>query len=460
MTYTEKELEFVNKLKSIGLFLVDEYQTLSYKDIVKVKCIHNHMDEGVLNVISRRSGCTRCKILKNYHLITDKLKDYGYTINQDESEWIASDSRVEYICNMNHHGSMNIRELRKGRRCGRYYTLKTFYKVKDKLERKGFKYISNESDYINDNSIIKYICPKGHLNETLLEHLSRGKGCRKCGHKSSAEKLKIPIKEILKNFIDEDYVVVDGLNEYQGVHSYLQIKCPSGHIYSTSVANFNQGSRCFKCNVSIKRRAPIEEVLKMFDDNGYRLVDRNFNYENSYSYADVICPNGHVYSTTISNFKTGYRCNTCANESLSGENNSQWKGGITPLQNHIRTYILPWKIDSFNSANHTCFITGSTKKKKLVVHHHKNFSDILSETLSDLNYTIKSIVNEYSKEEMSNIEKLCLQKHYDYGLGIAMNEDVHILFHKVYGKRNNTMEQVLEFKEDYLNGNYPEVNNI
>ena len=38
-----------------------------------------------------------------------------------------------------------------------------------------------------------------------------------------------------------------------------------------------------------------------------------------------------------------------------------------------------------------------------------------------------------------------------------MNEHIHKLFHSIYGRVNNTMEQVLEFKQDYLNGKFDDV---
>lgn len=60
-------------------------------------------------------------------------------------------------------------------------------------------------------------------------------------------------------------------------------------------------------------------------------------------------------------------------------------------------------------------------------------------------------------EILEMIENICLKKHYEYGLGIVMTEDIHILFHKVYGTRNNNYEQVLEFKKDYLLGKYDDV---
>lgn len=96
----------------------------------------------------------------------------------------------------------------------------------------------------------------------------------------------------------------------------------------------------------------------------------------------------------------------------------------------------------------------SESKDNLIVHHVKNYSDILDETLYDLGLTIKSSISDYSKEELLSIENLLIEKHYEYGLGIVMTKEIHSLFHKTYGFKNNNLNQILEFKENYKNGFY------
>lgn len=105
---------------------------------------------------------------------------------------------------------------------------------------------------------------------------------------------------------------------------------------------------------------------------------------------------------------------------------------------------MPWKNDSFNLYNNKCDITNSSNKN--IIHHHKNFSDIVKEVLNTLNLEIKYNLSEYSELDLKLIEKLSLELHYKYGLGICISQDEHKLFHKIYGKKNNTKEQYDEFK--------------
>lgn len=98
-----------------------------------------------------------------------------------------------------------------------------------------------------------------------------------------------------------------------------------------------------------------------------------------------------------------------------GENAYTWKGGITPENVKIRNSIeYKLFIDSvFARDGYTCQKYG-IKGVKLNVHHILNFSEH-----SELRFAIDN--------------------------GITLSEKAHKEFHKIYGKKNNTREQIEEF---------------
>ena len=101
----------------------------------------------------------------------------------------------------------------------------------------------------------------------------------------------------------------------------------------------------------------------------------------------------------------------------AGKNNTNWKGGITTENDKIRhslEYKL-WRKACFERDNFTCQVSGKSGGE-LVVHHINNFAEF-----PELRTTISN--------------------------GITMSKELHKLFHNIYGRKNNTKEQLIEFNK-------------
>lgn len=104
--------------------------------------------------------------------------------------------------------------------------------------------------------------------------------------------------------------------------------------------------------------------------------------------------------------------------------NTEFKKGSTPpnkgkglgneneLQRHREEYKL-WRKSCFERDNFTCQKYG-TRGGRIIVHHINNFADF-----PELRLAIDN--------------------------GITLSEKAHKEFHKIYGRKNNTREQLLEF---------------
>ena len=100
---------------------------------------------------------------------------------------------------------------------------------------------------------------------------------------------------------------------------------------------------------------------------------------------------------------------------LSGEKSYLWKGGITPENKKIRNSIgiRFWRELVFARDNWTCQKTG-VKGGVLCSHHILNFAQY-----PELRFAIDN--------------------------GITFSKQAHKEFHKIYGRKNNTKEQLIKF---------------
>lgn len=273
--------------------------------------------------------------------------------------------------------------------------------IKDQFASKGYTLISET--YINGKEPLMYICNK-HKNEGIqmikydyFNRTNRSQGCKYCSKESRKEKLKLSFSEV------ED----------------------------------------------------------LFKEKNYKLISNECDYisarDNNLLYICPIHPN-NINKTSYSNLKQGCGCKLCKNDTSSkirkGSGNSNWQGGISQLNHHLRKIISPWVSDSMKQCNFSCIITG--EKTKWHVHHITSFNTIVAETLEYLNLPIKPIVGDYTEQEITLINNKCLQLHYHYGLGVCVREDLHTLFHCHYGYGNNTPEQWHSFVVRWEAGEFNE----
>jgi hypothetical protein len=167
-----------------------------------------------------------------------------------------------------------------------------------------------------------------------------------------------------------------------------------------------------------------------------------------------MCKFKHEFETTFNNFHRGTRCLKCHLIHNTRENHPNWKGGITPLHNYLRRKLTQWKNDSLLNSDYKCVITGGNFDD---IHHLYGFDLILQSVIIETSLDIRSEISNYSENELILLENKCLEIHYRYPLGVCLREDVHKLFHDLYGYGNNTPEQFEEFKQRYWNGEFKEV---
>ena len=213
------------------------------------------------------------------------------------------------------------------------------------------------------------------------------------------------------------------------------------------------GNRCKQCE-NLKRR---KTLLKPKAKDGFKFCTRcnkelpldNFNVRkgkpfswckecereynnNRYNHICIDC--GKEFRSGRKNSKICIECKNKIfaqrgkeilnnlNSNQYGSNNPNWNPNLTEEERKNKrdnkTY-REWRTKVFERDCWTCQITG-IKGKKIVAHHLQSYAN--------------------NKE-----------LRYDINNGVTITEDIHRLFHKIYGYLNNTKEQFEEFKERYKN---------
>jgi len=197
------------------------------------------------------------------------------------------------------------------------------------------------------------------------------------------------------------------------------------------------------------KRLSFEEVQNNFEERGYELQSKTF--ENKGALLKYVCkkhPEKGIQTISYFNFEKGNDCFQCGVEKISGENHYNWKGGTKNLVKFLRSSINSWKLESMKNSDFKCVLTGT--KDNLIVHHLYPFKKIMEITLKELNLPIHESELDYSKEELSSIIKKLNEVHYRYPLGVALTEEVHKEFHKMYGDDEGILETFFQYATDYF----------
>lgn len=204
-----------------------------------------------------------------------------------------------------------------------------------------------------------------------------------------------------------------------------------------------------KNKVSNSLKIDFEYIKSEFSKNGYIVIDNE--YIDAHTPINFICErHNHKDKITWNHFQRGEcGCYYCHKENISGQNSHLWKGGISGIHNYLRKKIEPWKLDSMRECGFKCEIT---KGNFDVIHHLYSFTDIMNESLKEVNVPLYQDISKYTENELKQIEDKCLELHYKYGLGVCLTEELHKEFHSIYGQKNFTKENFEEFKNNKLKG--------
>jgi hypothetical protein len=304
-----------------------------------------------------------------------------------------------------------------------------------------------EDKYIKAKTKMRYRCPI-HPDKELYatyDKMRQGTGCPYC-----AGNVRFTIEEVRDKFDSHGFILLE--DNYKNSKQKLKCECKKhrGIIQYKKAIDFTEkrNTGCALCWEERKGQAlrkDVDELRSLVEERGYKFI--GMDYDDYRTHIIFHCEK-HNKTTrmVLSNF-TSYqqKCSSCADELMRGEGHPNWNGGKSQLRDYLRKLLAKWKADVLEQSNYTCFVSG-VRGGSLEVHHVRNFSSICEDVLDELGLEWHESIGEYSTQELSDISNLLLSKH-TVDIGIPMTKEHHFMFHNTYGKTNNNMDQVLEFKK-------------
>lgn len=300
---------------------------------------------------------------------------------------------------------------------------KTLEEVKKEFEK--YNYTLLENEYVNQSTKMKCICSNGHHIEITYKSVKKYKGgCKKCAYQKLSNLHSHNYEHVRKMFENAGYELLE--TDYINEQTKMKYRCPkhSSKELFISVNCLKRGQGCPYCS---KKKVDYDLIKNILNKKGYLFLGT----ERSRGQVVILysCPKHpeEILKISPSDLRKGYGCKYCAVEGRTGENNINWKGGVSTVSSYLRQSAYKWGKRYKNSK---CIVTG--EKTDIEIHHMKPFHKIRDEVLEKYNLNILSTVSENDKNLLEKIKLEIEEKHKDVK-GIPLKKSIHREFHSRYG---------------------------
>lgn len=202
-----------------------------------------------------------------YSTVVSDIKKMHYRLLTTEEEYIDASSPITLICNNNHIEKTTYRAILKGRTCTSCSGLAkhTIDTARAIFEKAGCELL--ETEYVNNNTKMKYKCSCGNASSIKLQNFIMGKRCYECRN-SKISKAKAHDYEYIKSFFEENGCTLLS-TEYENITVPLVYTCRCNREGRSSFATFKTNKRCRECFWDTMRN----HDLTLEDREGRRLID-------------------------------------------------------------------------------------------------------------------------------------------------------------------------------------------
>ena len=214
---------------------------------------------------------------------------------------------------------------------------KLYNDVKNACDKLGYKIVSDKCDFINNQSVIKYLCPVHGIQEKSATGLKQGKHCALCANQTkwiNAVNLRSNNNVVRKKYYEraiqvcqeKGYELISAETEFNGYKSYIKYKCPKHGEKIMRYGNLNSGRGCPDCQKENTRKRfafSQDDVIMQVEGCGGKIFNPDDYINNSTRNLLIECPRCHKnkFYTSLRLFTQhgGQVCRECFKKESNGE---------------------------------------------------------------------------------------------------------------------------------------------
>lgn len=219
-------------------------------------------------------------------------------------EYMSSKSKLDFCCKQGHLSSISWDRFNQGSGC--FQCTGSAKKTIDDI-RAAFKekeLILTSDKYEGKDSLLKFVCDRGHSHSISWNSFRSGRGCGLC-----RGKIRKTIDQVRAAFEARGWTLKSDV--YENAHKKLDFECENGHNHCISWGKFQMGQGCVYCAGLVSKT--IEEVQGIFASKNWTLLSDV--YANSKQRLSFKCENDHISRINLDNLNAGQGCSRC---SISG----------------------------------------------------------------------------------------------------------------------------------------------
>lgn len=346
--------------------------------------------------------------------------------------------------------------------------------IKEKLSIINPKVEILSDKYTNANSKLKCRCKlDGYEWKTTWGSLSTGKGCNKC-----AGRPRLTLKQAERIFEDKGYLL--SLTKYSNSTEKLTAQTKEGYSIYASISDLTRGHIPYIFGKNNPYTIDNIKLWLKINNSPYKLISTK--YKSAKDKLTLLCPIHGEIQIIWDNLRTGGGCSICGGTArltldeiktrlkIINPNieilSKKYTNSKTKLKCKCNICDNIWCVTSDNLLHNKngCPICGINKmsgsthpnwnpnksqEERDIERNYVEYYQFVKNTMKRDNYTCQITKKRGCSLVVHHLNGYhwFIEGRTDINNAITISEEEHKLFHRIYGRNNNTKEQYEEFKK-------------